>query len=66
MQSLLKKAAQQLKLARRSTSSSASALDRSLPFAKTDIGTVFGTPDGFASDDNSDEFGDSMDMDVDM
>jgi hypothetical protein len=63
MQNLLKKATQQLRLARRPPSSSASALDRSLPF-ETDIGTVFSTP--AASDDDSGEFGDSMDMDMDM
>ena len=61
MQSLLKQAAQLLKLAKRPPSSSASALDRSPPFAfETDIGTVFGTAsDGFASDDH-------MDVDMDM
>jgi hypothetical protein len=65
MQSLLKQATQQLKLARRPSSSSPAVLDHSLPFApETDIGTVFGTPDGFASDDNSDHFGNSMDMDT--
>lgn len=68
MQSLLKQAAQQLKLAKRPPSSSASAHDRSPPFAfETDIGTVFGTPtDGFATDEDSDHFGDHMDMDLDL
>ena len=65
MQSLLKQASQQLKLAKRPPSSSASALDRP-PHFETDIGTVFGTPtDGFASDDDSDHFGDHLDMDMD-
>ena len=67
MQSLLKRASQQLKLARGPRSSSASALDPSPPFAsETDTGTAFGTPDGFASDDDSDHFGDHMDVDMDM
>jgi len=65
MQNLLKKATQQLKLARRPPPSSASVLDPSLPFhSETDIGTVFGTPGGFSSDDDSGEFGDSMDVDM--
>jgi len=63
MQSLLKQAGQQLKLARKLPSSSASGHDR--PFvSETDIGTVFGTPNGFASDDDSGESCDSMDMDM--
>jgi len=54
-----------LKEARRPPSPSASVLDRSLPFvSETDAGTVFGTPDGFASDDDSDYFGDPVDIDM--
>ena len=65
MQSLLKQAVQQLKAARKPTPPSASVPNRPLPFvSETDVGTVFGTPDGFASDDDSDHFGGSMDIDM--
>lgn len=65
MQSLLKQAVQQLKAARGPLSPSASVPDRSFPFvSETDVGTVFGTPNGFASDEDSDYFSDPMAIDM--